>query len=202
MPTDPVSDQLLYRDGASQAQRTPVALDPAYVSVDEQSIRDLLAFARVYAKELRYVDDELNHSGDWSAFLDGDLDTMVAYLQDPQKFEDDPETTDRYSRPHLTLFLTFLELLKHAQNLLNDLTRRHLEFYYQEALRLTLKKAVPDHVHVLVELARNQDQALVPAGSPAHPTRAIRPCRLKGHMSPSGLPGCRLTERRVASLSP
>ncbi len=57
MPADPVSDQLLYRDGASQAQRTPVALDPAYVSVDEQSIRDLLAFARVYAKELRYVDD-------------------------------------------------------------------------------------------------------------------------------------------------
>ncbi len=166
MPTDSDTYQLLYRDGASQAQRMPVALDPAYVAVDERSIRDLLVFARKYAKELRYVDDQLNDSGDdWSAFLDGDLDEMVAYLHDPDAFAEDAAKKERYSRPHRVLFLTFLRLLQHAQTQLNHFTRRHLEFYYLEALRLTPRQAVPDRVHVLVELLGRQDQALVPAGT-------------------------------------
>ncbi len=165
MPTDSDTYPLLYRDGASQAQRMPAALDPAYVALDERSIRDLLAFAQQYAQELRYVDDELNESGDWSAFLDGDHDEMVAYLYDPEAFAEDAAKKERYSRPHLVLFLTFLHLLQHAQTQLNDFTRRHLEFYYQQALRLTPRQAVPDRVHVLVELIGRQDQALVPAGT-------------------------------------
>ena len=44
------------RDGTSQAGRMQPALDPDYVSVDERTIQDLLAFAREYAKELRYFD--------------------------------------------------------------------------------------------------------------------------------------------------
>ena len=69
MSADSVSKRLLYRDGVSQVQRAPAALDPASVAVDEQSVRDLLAFAQAYARELRYVDDHLNDSGDWSALL-------------------------------------------------------------------------------------------------------------------------------------
>ena len=76
----------------------------------------------------------------------------------------DPDKID-HARPHVVLFLTFLELLQHAQTQLNDLTRRHLEFYYREALQLSAKQAVPDCVHVLVELADGQDPFLLPQGS-------------------------------------
>ena len=77
-PPDSSADQpLLQRDGTSQAARVQPALDPGYVSVDERSPADLLAFARAYAGELNYfdvVDQQLQVDGDWSAFIGPDLD--------------------------------------------------------------------------------------------------------------------------------
>ena len=171
MPTDLASYQLLFRDGTSQARRMVPALDPAYVSVDERSIRDLLAFARAYAEELSYVNEHNTADGNWTAFFDGvgggkgNLDEMMAFLEDPEQFKDDPEKKAWYARPHLVLLLTFLQLLQHARTQLNAFTRRHLEFYYNEVLKLTLKQAVPDQVHVLAELARGQSQFRLPAGT-------------------------------------
>ena len=171
MPTDLALYQLLFRDGTSQARRMLPALDPAYVSVDERSIRDLLAFARAYAEELSYFNDHNTANGDWTTFFDGvegdkgNLDEMVAFLENPDQFRDDPEKKAWYARPHLVLLLAFLQLLQHARTQLNDFTRRHLEFYYNEVLKLTLKQAVPDRVHVLVALARGQSQFRLPAGT-------------------------------------
>ncbi len=161
-------------DGTSQAGRKLKALDPDYVAVDERSTEDLLAFIRKYAKELSYFNERNEADGDWSAFLgyneaDDDwsafLEEIAAYVSDPQQFDSDPDKKERFSRPHLTLFLTFLELLKIARQQLNDLTRRHLEFYYREALRLTYRTGQPDKVHVLVELSDNQDEFLLPSGT-------------------------------------
>ncbi|MCK5087667.1 MAG: hypothetical protein KAQ90_09100, partial [Melioribacteraceae bacterium] len=53
------------------------------------------------------------------------------------------------------MFLTFLQLFKHAQNHINKITERHLDFYYKEILRLKPKDAVPDNVHMIFELAKN-----------------------------------------------
>jgi hypothetical protein len=159
--------------GSSQAGRARKALDPGYVSVDERSIKDLLAFAQEYARELKYFNDRNENEKDakgedesWSRFLGDDaLDEIVAYLKDPEKFQDAAQKKARLARPHLILFLTFLELLQHARSQLNDLTRRHLEFYYREALRLTSRQGRSDHVHVLVELADGQEQFLLPQGT-------------------------------------
>jgi hypothetical protein len=154
--------EFLHPDGTSQANRTQRALDPGYVSVDERSVKDLLVFAQKYAEELRYFNEHDEADGEWKSFLgETNLDEIVAYLNDPQRIPADSQLL----RPHLVLFLTFLELLQVARAQLNDLTRRHLEFYYREALRLTSQKGVPDRVHTLVELADRQDQFLLPAGS-------------------------------------
>lgn len=153
-------------DGTSQAGRKLKALDPDYVAVDERSTRDLLAFIKEYAKELRYFNEQNEEDGDWSAFLgDIDPDEIVAYMNDPKGFDSDPDKKAQLSRPHLTLFLTFLELLKIARKQLNGLTKRHLEFYYREALRLTFRSGQPDKVYTVLELSDKQEDFLLPPGT-------------------------------------
>ncbi|MCI5119125.1 MAG: hypothetical protein D3913_14525, partial [Candidatus Electrothrix sp. LOE1_4_5] len=44
----------------------------------------------------------------------------------------------------------------------------HLDFYFQDILRMQKKKAVPDHVNVLIDLAKQQESFLLPAGTPLH----------------------------------
>jgi hypothetical protein len=73
--------QLSHRDGTSQAQRLQAALDPDYVSIDERSLKDLLAFVQKLANDIRYWDvesDQLRDMGDWSAFLGPDMHHATA----------------------------------------------------------------------------------------------------------------------------
>jgi hypothetical protein len=167
-PAEAADRQLLQRDGASQAGRAQAALDPDYVVVDERSFKDWLAFAREYAKELHYFDVEDNQVqalGDWSGFLSSELDLaeLVAFMQEPERFL--PEQVRAYTRPHLVLFLTFLHLLRQTQAHLNTLTRRHLDFYYQQVLGLTKRPATPDQVNVLIDLAPETGQFQLSAGT-------------------------------------
>lgn len=161
------TDQLLlqHRDGVSQAQRQRAALVPDYVAVDDRSLKDLLAFARQYAKELRYYNLQNQEAGDWSAFLAPDLslDEVVAFVRDPDQMA--PANAQRFRQPHFVLFLTFLQLLQHAQQQMNLLTKRHLDFYYQQALQMQKRPAVPDYANVIVELTAGVEQTLLPAGA-------------------------------------
>jgi len=64
--------------------------------------------------------------------------------------------------PHYALFLAFLKLLGIAKNHLNDFTKRHLDFYYKDILKLLPQKAQPDFVHLLIEPAAGKDAFLLP----------------------------------------
>ena len=157
--------QTVSRDGTSQADRRQKALEPDYVSVDERSLEDLLSFARAYAGELKYYNEQNEDRGDWSAFLSpgADLEQVVAYMQNPEEFP--PEKTRQFARPHFALLLGFLQLLRHAQAHLNTFTRRHLDFYYQAVLQMAKKAAVPDRVNVVMRPAAGVRQVEVPQGS-------------------------------------
>lgn len=125
-------------------------------------------FARQYANELVYFavqDETVQAMGDWSGFLgaDSDLDEIVAFMRDPSACS--PDVVRRYSRPHVVLFLTFLYLLRQTQDQLNTLTRRHLDFYFQQALAMTKRAGQPDHVNVLVDVSPDTEQYLLPAGA-------------------------------------
>jgi hypothetical protein len=67
--------------------------------------------------------------------------------------------------PHYTLFLTFLRLFRISRDHLNTLTRRHLDFYYREVLKLAPKAAEANQVHVLGELAKHVDEYLLASGT-------------------------------------
>ncbi|RPI74179.1 MAG: hypothetical protein EHM42_15685, partial [Planctomycetaceae bacterium] len=76
-----------------------------------------------------------------------------------------PPVDPRYARPHFALFLTFLKLLSRVQGRMNDLTRRHLEYYYREVLRLAPRQAVADRVPVIVELRPGSGDLLLSKGT-------------------------------------
>lgn len=174
---------LLYRDGTSQSQRLMDALDPAYISIDERTIGDLLSFAQQYGNELTFFDENNNPSGTWEAFLLNEPDSenlsidekiinrkrwineILSYIDNPEKFSGEDEKLRKFSRPHLVLFISFLRLLGHVKDQLNTLTKKHLDFFYIEVLGLNKKKPVPDVVNVIVELAKDVNELLVEKGT-------------------------------------
>lgn len=77
------------------------------------------------------------------------------------------ETLEKWPshEPHMGLFLTFLQMFQTAQAQLNELTGRHLDFYYQKVLQFNQKPAVSDRVHLIFELAKQVGTHPVPAGT-------------------------------------
>ena len=162
------------RDGTSQRDRHLPALDPTSVAIDERGHADLLAFAQALAGKLRFVpadapadagvDDD--NPATWAPFAshpDLSIADIVAYMADPRRASG--ERARWLGRPHFALLLAFLELLATARDQQNDLTRRHLDHYYREVLRLVPEPAVPDRVVVLLRLAARVDAAVLPAGT-------------------------------------
>ncbi|MEZ4827089.1 MAG: baseplate J/gp47 family protein [Bacteroidia bacterium] len=70
----------LRRDGTSQQQRMLPALNPDYVHVDEKEISDWLLYARRYAGMIRYYNLQNQPEGDWQAFIEKDISTLVAMV--------------------------------------------------------------------------------------------------------------------------
>lgn len=67
--------------------------------------------------------------------------------------------------PHYALFLTFLQLFRHAQDDLNTLTERHLQFYYQDVLQQKNRAARNDQAHLIIDLQKNTDHLIIPGGT-------------------------------------
>ena len=57
--------------------------------------------------------------------------------------------------PHIGLLLAFLKLFENSRDNLNQITGRHLNFYYQEILQIKAKSYVEDQAHVVLQLAKN-----------------------------------------------
>ncbi len=85
------------------------------------------------------------------------LEVMIAVVGQAPAFLE--ETFDAYPQhqPHMALFLAFLNVLKLAQDDLNGITKRHLDFYYKQVLQLTPHPEVADRVHLILSLAQNFD---------------------------------------------
>lgn len=67
--------------------------------------------------------------------------------------------------PHVALYAAFIRQFVTAQGLLNELPRRHRDYYYREVLRAQPRGARPDHVFVAFSAAAPQTFALLPAGT-------------------------------------
>ncbi|HTE28504.1 hypothetical protein [Flavitalea sp.] len=63
--------------------------------------------------------------------------------------------------PHLALLFAFLKLFRYLQNDLNGFTKKHLDFFYQDVLKLNPRDAVPDKTHILFEIQNQLDKYLI-----------------------------------------
>ena len=148
-----------FGNGSSQGERYQRALAPDYVQVDERELADLLDFAQQYGSMLRYFNEENQIDGDWSDFItEAQIKPILAWLKqvdDGAKTASasvSPKLDPALNRPHLVLFLTFLQLLQQAKVELNQLTGRHLAFYFRQVLHLANRGGKADSVHLLVQL--------------------------------------------------
>ena len=68
-------------------------------------------------------------------------------------------------KAHVGLLFTFLELLKHSQEDLNKLTKKHLDLYFKQILKLKHLPASPNKLFVSFEIDENIDFLNVNEGS-------------------------------------
>ena len=58
-------------------------------------------------------------------------------------------------QPHMALFISFLQLFQIAQEQMNGLTEKMLDFYYRDVLQLTAKPSIADNAFIIFELAKD-----------------------------------------------
>jgi Baseplate J-like protein len=176
--------ELLFRDGTSQSQRLNNALNPDQVLVDERQLADFIRYAQDFSEKLRFFDQRNELAGTWEGFLIDDytsykqlddegrkkdqrekwLKDLLAYVENPEKFADNTEMIRKFARPHLALFVTFLQLLGTVQQQMNGMTKRHLDYFYRKVLGLSERKPVPDVVNVIIDLADDVQDFLFEKG--------------------------------------
>ncbi len=68
------------------------------------------------------------------------------------------ESLQKKHQPHLALLFTFLELFNHLQGNINELSTKHLDFFYERVLKIIPKAAVPDKAHIVFEIAKHLNE--------------------------------------------
>ncbi len=72
------------------------------------------------------------------------------------------ELSSKSHPPHLGLFYTFLRLYRDFQEGTNQLTKKHLDHFYQKVLCIQPDSATPDQAHIIFELQKFQEKYLLP----------------------------------------
>ncbi len=141
-------DILLNREGTEQKQRFTEALNPDWVKLIDFGLEEWMKFAWTFAGQVNYfgTGNDRIPLGNWQQFFFSKTE-LKDFLKE---VEASSEIT-----PHLALFVTFIKLLEFSKNHFNKLTKRHLDFYYHDVLKLEKEPAKPDLVYVLFELAKN-----------------------------------------------
>ena len=149
---------ILKRDGQTQQQRMPQWLNPDLVPVDQRSKDDLYKYLQEIAKQIKFFEfsastNKMVENGSWDDFFSLSIEELKE------------KATTATLPAHIALWNTFIEILEEPKALLNTLTKRHLDFYYEQVLGLNKKEPVPDQAHVIFELKKNTENTLLASGT-------------------------------------
>lgn len=150
------------REGTTQQERYHALLDPENVKLMGFEVKDWMNFAEEFSKHVQLFTNKnyTNPNGTWEPFHNASAEIK--------------EVIENYAEgditPQLTLFIAFLKLLNLSKERFNNITKRHLDFYYKEVLQLSKKDEKADHAYVIFELAKTaneqflEEDTLVKAG--------------------------------------
>ncbi|WP_035804892.1 baseplate J/gp47 family protein [Lunatimonas lonarensis] len=154
-----------WRPGTTQANRWLPELDPSHVRLMDLTPEDWLLFARNFSSYIPFFSTQFPDQviGDWGRFFGSLLpsDTLPDRRTEAYRVLVDElatkirifETTGELS-PHMGLFCAFLKLMRWPTDSMNQLTKRHLDFYYKRILHLKKKSFSSDHAFLTLELAK------------------------------------------------
>ncbi len=66
--------------------------------------------------------------------------------------------------PHLALLFAFLKLFRHLQDDLNGYSRKHLDFFFKDVLRIGPRPATADKAHIVFEIQKQWNDYLLTKG--------------------------------------
>ncbi|TNE57313.1 MAG: hypothetical protein EP344_11335 [Bacteroidetes bacterium] len=110
----------------------------------------------------------INHAATHNLFtgiFDQFLKVYARVIRDARQALDATLTNWDTHAPHYALFLAFLRLFEYGRTEMNTLTKRHLDFYYKNILRIKEKPAEPGQAHLLLELAKQVPDFELTAGT-------------------------------------
>nr|WP_294924159.1 baseplate J/gp47 family protein [uncultured Flavobacterium sp.] len=166
---------VLTSNGSDQKQRYINALQPENIRLNDFELTDWILFAHNFSEYVNYYEtsNPQKPSGDWKPFFDFfNLNDQKPSVENQLKLgRVKKDLTDLIAKnkenyaitPHLTLFITFLMLLENSKKRYNNLTKRHLDFYYNKILKIDKLPATPDKVYLIFELAKNAIQEKIEA---------------------------------------
>ena len=169
---------VLTKNRSDQNQRFIHALQPENIQLNEFEISDWILFAYNFAGYINYFDTLSNTTtSDWKPFFDyfdlkgknptiEEAVNLTIIKKEINAFVNDYKEKGKKEgnlTPHLTLFIAFLLLLENSKKKFNQLTKKHLDFYYKDILKIEKLPATPDKVHMIFELAKNASQQKIEA---------------------------------------
>ena len=147
-------DKLVFRrDGQTQNQRLPDGLLPSGIPLDGRTKEDFYRYVKALAAQVSFPDIEsLTQNETWEDFFASSPEEVKAL-------------SDKSALPsHLALWDAFLHLFELAQQTANTISKRHLDFYYNQVLHLKKNDPQPDQAFVLFERKKNIADHLLKAG--------------------------------------
>ncbi len=76
------------------------------------------------------------------------------------------EVEDRHDfNPQVGLYLTFIKLIEPLIARFNGLTKKHLDFYFKKALKMSLLGAIPDSAYVYFQMNKDIEMYPLPGGT-------------------------------------
>lgn len=145
---------LITAAGTRQADRRDPHLDPSRAPLDGRDTIELLLAARALAARLNYyATSPVEPAGNWSEFLPAPAtnETEAAFRA---RLAALVSSASGDTPAHLALLIAFLRVARHPRQLLDDFTRRHLDFQMQTVLGFAAQPARPDHTHLLIQLKK------------------------------------------------
>lgn len=170
-----IISSILTRSGTGQEQRYISALDPDNFELHDFTIEDWILFAYNFSENLNYfsTDNHEEATGNWKNFFKKLTTEKIPYrgTRDYEKLKETISdaltefTDDAKLTPHLTLFVCFLQLLEFSKEQFNNITKRHLDFYYKEILQVNKRAPISDQAHIIFELAKKTSEQRIKNGT-------------------------------------